>query len=147
LAAEAGARVVEGAPLPDGWVGKPWALQQGLEAATGEWVVTLDADTAPHPGLLGALVRRAEADGWDYLSVGGRIECLVPIRLLCGLISCGITGVADGLQKLTCRNPSAHTRVRIVYECDLHACPPTANRRPNRCKITLDHRNRTVHLC
>ena len=43
-----------GAP-PPGWVGKPWALQQGLEAATGDVVVTLDADTRPGPGWLGAL--------------------------------------------------------------------------------------------
>src|SRR4051794_17318971 len=27
-----GARVVDGAEPPGGWVGKPWALQQGLEA-------------------------------------------------------------------------------------------------------------------
>src|SRR5215207_3711693 len=45
VAAAAGARVVQGAPLPAGWVGKPWALQQGLGAARSEWVVTLDADT------------------------------------------------------------------------------------------------------
>jgi dolichol-phosphate mannosyltransferase len=35
LARAAGARVVEPArPLPDGWAGKAWALQQGIEAAT-----------------------------------------------------------------------------------------------------------------
>ena len=36
--------------------GKAWALQQGLEAATGEWVVLLDADTRPSPALPAALV-------------------------------------------------------------------------------------------
>ena len=50
-----GARVVPGAELPPGWVGKPWALQQGLEAAAGDVVVSLDADTRPRPGLAGAL--------------------------------------------------------------------------------------------
>ncbi len=30
LAARLGARVVTGEPLPDGWAGKAWALQQGL---------------------------------------------------------------------------------------------------------------------
>jgi dolichol-phosphate mannosyltransferase len=68
----AGARVVQDRPLPAGWVGKPWALQQGLEAAIGHWLVTLDADVAPRPGFVGALVAAAEAGGWDWLSAGGR---------------------------------------------------------------------------
>lgn len=75
VAAAAGARVVPGAELPDGWVGKPWALQQGMEAATGEWLVTFDADVEPRPGLVAALVGVAEAQGWDYLSAGGRFVC------------------------------------------------------------------------
>ena len=49
----------DGAAESPGWVGKPWALQQGLEAARGDVVVTLDADTRPRPGLVGALVARA----------------------------------------------------------------------------------------
>ncbi|MDP8953470.1 MAG: glycosyltransferase family 2 protein [Actinomycetota bacterium] len=75
VAAAAGARVVAGRPLPGGWVGKPWALQQGLEASTGEWLVTLDADVEPRPGLVGALVGRADEEGWDHLSAGGRFVC------------------------------------------------------------------------
>ncbi len=75
VAAAAGARVVAGRTLPEGWVGKPWALQQGLEAATGEWLVTLDADVEPRPGLVGALLGRAEEEGWDHLSAGGRFVC------------------------------------------------------------------------
>lgn len=78
IAAEAGARVVAGAPLPAGWAGKAWALQQGIEAASGEWVVTLDADTRPSPDLPRALVARAVADGLDAVSIGGRFECPTP---------------------------------------------------------------------
>lgn len=73
LAASLGARVLPGAPLPEGWRGKTWALQQGLEAATGEWVVFLDADTRPAPGLVPAVV--AAAEGFDVLSVGPRFRC------------------------------------------------------------------------
>ena len=58
-AARAGARVIPGLPLPAGWVGKQWALQQGLEVASGEYVLTLDADTRPRPGLAAALVTAA----------------------------------------------------------------------------------------
>ena len=75
LASRSGATVVRGRPLPPGWVGKPWALQQGLEAASGHWLVTLDADVVPSPGLLGALVAEAEATGTDLLTVGGRFVC------------------------------------------------------------------------
>ncbi|MEJ7764530.1 MAG: glycosyltransferase [Acidimicrobiales bacterium] len=72
LASAAGARVVVGRPLPAGWVGKPWALQQGLEAVSSEWVVTLDADVVPNPGFVGGLLAAATADGWDVLTVGPR---------------------------------------------------------------------------
>jgi dolichol-phosphate mannosyltransferase len=68
-----GARVVEGAELPQGWVGKPWALQQGLEAASGEVVVSLDADTRPRPGLVGAL-DAALVDA-DWVTCGPRFVC------------------------------------------------------------------------
>jgi len=73
VASAGGARVVVAPDLPDGWVGKPWALQHGLEAATGEFLVTLDADTRPSPGLLAALV--AELDESDLVTVGTRFVC------------------------------------------------------------------------
>jgi dolichol-phosphate mannosyltransferase len=78
VAADAGARVLTGRPLPHGWVGKPWALQQGLEAATGHWVVALDADVVPSPGLLGALVDAAGSGALDLLTAGGRFRCDTP---------------------------------------------------------------------
>ncbi|MEO5678416.1 MAG: glycosyltransferase, partial [Acidimicrobiales bacterium] len=72
VAAAGGARVIAGRPLPPGWVGKPWALQQGLEAVDSDWVVTLDADVVPRPGFIHALVEAAIAGGWDVLTVGPR---------------------------------------------------------------------------
>ena len=78
LAERLGARVLQGSELPAGWAGKAWALQQGIEAATGEWVVTLDADTRPDPRLPTALVRRAIDDEFDLLTVGGRFDCPTP---------------------------------------------------------------------
>jgi dolichol-phosphate mannosyltransferase len=68
-----GARVLPGAAPPAGWVGKPWALQQGLEAAAGDVVVSLDADTRPRPGLARALAA-ALADA-DLVTAGARFIC------------------------------------------------------------------------
>lgn len=83
IARDAGADVVAGAPLPEGWAGKAWALQQGIESASGEWVVTLDADARPDRGLPAALVARATGDDIDFLTVGGRFECpTAPTRWL-----------------------------------------------------------------
>jgi dolichol-phosphate mannosyltransferase len=68
-----GARVVTGAEPPAGWIGKPWALQQGLETASGEIVVSLDADTRPRPGLLGALA--GALDDADLVTASARFVC------------------------------------------------------------------------
>lgn len=75
IARAAGVRVVAGEPLPVGWVGKAWALHQGIQATSSDWIVTLDADTRPHPRLPTALVARALGDRYDLLTVGGRFEC------------------------------------------------------------------------
>ncbi|GAA4195278.1 glycosyltransferase family 2 protein [Streptosporangium oxazolinicum] len=73
LASGLGAKVVTGAPLPEGWVGKQWALTQGIEAAGGDIVVTLDADARPAPGLSGALA--AALGEYDLVSAGPRFVC------------------------------------------------------------------------
>lgn len=78
IARQAGARVISGTPLPDGWAGKAWALQQGITAVATQWVVTLDADARPDPLLPTAVVARAVADRFDLLTLGGRFECPTP---------------------------------------------------------------------
>ena len=40
---------VTGRPLPEGWLGKSHAVHQGVAAATGEWLLFVDADTWIHP--------------------------------------------------------------------------------------------------
>jgi len=52
VASGAGARVIQAPPLPAGWCGKTWALQQGVLASGGECLVFLDADTVPGPRFL-----------------------------------------------------------------------------------------------
>ena len=75
IARHAGATVISGSALPDGWAGKAWALQQGIAAASSDWVVTLDADARPDPALPTALVARAVAERFDLLTVAGRFDC------------------------------------------------------------------------
>lgn len=50
-----GARVINPPALPDDWKGKPWACQQGAAAATGDWLLFLDADTRLAPGAMGKI--------------------------------------------------------------------------------------------
>ena len=50
-------RVIGGAPLPPGWLGKNWACYQLAEQAEGEWLIFTDADVRWEPGALAAGVR------------------------------------------------------------------------------------------
>lgn len=45
VAREFGATVIASQPLPEGWRGKTWACLQGAQAATGDLLLFLDADT------------------------------------------------------------------------------------------------------
>lgn len=55
-------RLVEGKPLPSGWVGKCWACWQGYRAARGDVLVFTDADTRHGPRLLGHAVSALRHD-------------------------------------------------------------------------------------
>src|SRR5579875_3849771 len=48
-------QVIDGAPLPEGWVGKPWALHQGALRAGGAWLLFTDADSINDPAAPNAL--------------------------------------------------------------------------------------------
>jgi chlorobactene glucosyltransferase len=79
-------RVMQGEPLPAGWLGKHWACQQLWQAADGELLLFTDADTRHHPQALRDAVRALLAEEADLLSavphqeVGSWAErLLVPI--------------------------------------------------------------------
>ena len=46
VAVNEGARVIQSKPLPEKWMGKPWACYQGAKVAKGEILIFLDADTS-----------------------------------------------------------------------------------------------------
>jgi dolichol-phosphate mannosyltransferase len=58
-------------PLPTGWVGRPWALHSGFLASSveSEWILGIDADTQPQPGLVASLIATAMAGNYDLVSL------------------------------------------------------------------------------
>jgi len=66
--------VIEGQDLPPGWLGKPYAMQQALTHARGEWILATDADMIFETSALRtALDRTLEAQG-DALTLIPRFE-------------------------------------------------------------------------
>lgn len=66
--------LVQGEPLPEGWLGKPWACAQGAARARGDLLLFTDADTVHAPGLLGQAVSALGEEGGDALTLVGRQE-------------------------------------------------------------------------
>ncbi|MBR8828519.1 MAG: glycosyltransferase [Gomphosphaeria aponina SAG 52.96 = DSM 107014] len=64
-------RLITDDPLPPGWVGRPWALHNGFlhSSQKSEWILGIDADTQPQPGLVASIVQTAIKEGYDLLSL------------------------------------------------------------------------------
>jgi hopene-associated glycosyltransferase HpnB len=70
--------IVPGQPLPPGWTGKLWAIQQALArpaARTADYLLLTDADIEHAPGHLSSLVARAESAHLDLVSEMVRLHC------------------------------------------------------------------------
>ncbi len=81
-AAARGASVIPGAALPEGWVGKVWAMKQGAAAATETYLLLSDADILHAPGSLRRLVAESEAAGLALNSRMARLRCESPAERL-----------------------------------------------------------------
>ena len=75
IARAAGARVVEGgaAPLPEGWMGKPWALKRAASETDADWICFVDADVRLHPGALSRVHSYAVREDCHLLSGFGKL--------------------------------------------------------------------------
>jgi len=62
-------RVIEGEDLPDGWLGKPHAMDQALKHARGEWILATDADMIFEKAALRTAIATAQADDADAISL------------------------------------------------------------------------------
>jgi hopene-associated glycosyltransferase HpnB len=78
--AEARLTVLAGQPLPPGWTGKLWAVEQGIAHATRagtplDFLLLTDADVVHAPDSLATLVAVAEDGGYDLTSVMVKLAC------------------------------------------------------------------------
>jgi len=103
-------RLMTDDPLPQGWVGRPWALHTGfLHSSEGsEWVLGIDADTQPQPGLVASLITTADREGYDLISLSPRFILkgsgelwLQPALLMTLVYRFGATGaIAAGAERV-----------------------------------------------
>ena len=68
-AADSRLRVVHIKELPEGWLGKVHALDEGVRLARGEWLLFSDADVYYREGAVAASIAHAEERGLDHLAV------------------------------------------------------------------------------
>ncbi len=70
--------VIRGQPLPDGWTGKVWAMEQGIEQALRlhpQFLLLTDADVHHSRENLATLVAVAERGGYDLASFMVKLHC------------------------------------------------------------------------
>ena len=68
-AGPAGMRVIEGKPLPDGWTGKLWALEQGVAEIDTRYTLLLDADIEISDGIVGRMLELLRARNVKMVSL------------------------------------------------------------------------------
>lgn len=61
--------VINGVEPPAGWLGKPYALQQALDASRGAWVLMIDADMVLEKETVRIAIGRALAGSYDVLTL------------------------------------------------------------------------------
>jgi hopene-associated glycosyltransferase HpnB len=70
--------VIQSDPLPLGWTGKVWAMQQGWHAAgeiNPDFVLFADADVEHSPNTIGQLLAHAEDGPYDLVSLMVKLRC------------------------------------------------------------------------
>jgi dolichol-phosphate mannosyltransferase len=94
-------RLITDDPLPQGWVGRPWALHTGFlnSDPKTEWILGIDADTQPQAGLVSSLVQTAIAENYDMVSLSPKFilktlgeQWLQPALLVTLIFRFGATG-------------------------------------------------------
>jgi dolichol-phosphate mannosyltransferase len=73
-------RLLTDDPLPEGWVGRPWALNHGFlnSSPHSTWILGMDADTIPRVGLVAALSKAMEDEHYDLVSLAPQFILKTP---------------------------------------------------------------------
>jgi chlorobactene glucosyltransferase len=114
----------DGAPLPEGWFGKPWALQRAQSEAHGDWLLFIDADVELHPSAASRTLGYALDNELDMVTGLGEMEMhtfweKVLQPAVGGLILAGnsLTAVNDPKQKdINLANGQFILISRIAYD-------------------------------
>jgi hopene-associated glycosyltransferase HpnB len=67
-------KIVSGTPLPEGWSGKLWAMEQGRQLIKTPYLLLLDADIALTPGLIPTLLNMAHENELKMLSLMAHLK-------------------------------------------------------------------------
>lgn len=98
-------RLIQDDPLPPDWVGRPWALHTGFlhSSEHSQWILGVDADTRPKPGLIASLVAAAIAADYDLVSLSPQFILqspgefwLQPALLMTLIYRFGPSGAGEG---------------------------------------------------
>ncbi len=68
-------RIVKQEKLPEGWIGKSYAMQQGSKLARGKWLLMVDADIEIHPDTIAKAVSYAEKENVELVSLIPHLVC------------------------------------------------------------------------
>jgi glycosyltransferase involved in cell wall biosynthesis len=61
-------KIIQGSELPDGWLGKPWALEQLSQMASGEILICIDADVRLSKSALASAIESMQSHKLDFFS-------------------------------------------------------------------------------
>jgi len=67
-------RILSTPPLPAGWSGKLWALEQGFRQAQTDYILLLDADIELQPGGIAGLLDKLEREDLQMISLMARLR-------------------------------------------------------------------------
>ncbi len=66
-------QVIHNDRLPEGWLGKCWALHLGAERASGEWLIFCDGDVVMQSHAVRAAVATCQIEHYDHLCLAPRM--------------------------------------------------------------------------